>query len=84
MAIQSAPSKDFVSNLEPVSAHTILAGTLNVKVDLKENGSDTPKNKTPKNNDSPTDYIILCIYKQLIETSQMTVLVFQTIFQTVL
>ena len=85
VAIQSAPSKDFiVSNLEPVSAHTILAGTLNVKVDLKENGSDTPKNKTPKNNDSPTDYIILCIYKQLIETSQMTVLVFQTIFQTVL
>ena len=49
VAIQSAPSKDFfVSNLEPVSAHTILAGTLNVKVDLKENASDTPKKKNQK------------------------------------
>ena len=49
VAIHSAPSKDFiVSNLEPVSAHTILAGTLNVKVDLKENASYTPKKKTQK------------------------------------
>ena len=48
---ENTPSKNvIVSNLEEtVRAHTILAGTLNVKEDLKENASDIPKNNTPEN-----------------------------------
>ena len=48
-----------VSNFEEtVSAHIILAGTPNVKENMKENTSDIPKNNTPENvNDFPIDYI---------------------------
>ena len=48
-----------VSKLEEsVSAHKILAGTLNVKEDLKENASNKQKNNTPEIvNDFSTDHI---------------------------
>ena len=51
LEIENTPSKNVnVSNLEEtVRAHTILAGTLNVKEDLKENASYIPKNNTPEN-----------------------------------
>ena len=40
------------------NANTILAGTPNVKEDIKENASDIPKNNTPENvNDLPIDHI---------------------------
>ena len=60
VAIENTPSKDvIVSNLkEIVSTHTIFAGTPNVKEDMRENASDTPKNNTPENvNNFPIDYI---------------------------
>ena len=60
MAIENTPSKNvIVSNLEEtVSAHTILAGRLNAKEDMKENASDLSKNNTPENvNDLPIDHI---------------------------
>ena len=60
MAIENTPSKnDILSNLEEtVSANTILAGTPNVKGDIKENASDIPKNNTPENvNDFLIDHI---------------------------
>ena len=46
MAIENTPSRNIiVSNFEEaVSAHTILAGTLNVKEDMEENAPDIPKN----------------------------------------
>ena len=50
VAIENTPPKNVVSNLEEtVSAHTILAGTPNVKEDIKENASEIPKNNTPEN-----------------------------------
>ena len=67
VAIENTPSKNVVSNLEEiVSAHTILAGTPNVREDMKENASEIPKNNTPENinnntpeniNDLPIDHI---------------------------
>ena len=57
VAIEDTISKNkCVSNLEEtVSVHTILTGTLDVKKDLKETGSDIPKNYTADNdNDFPT------------------------------
>ena len=60
VTIENTPSKNvIVSNLEEtVSAHTILAGTPNVKEGMKENASDIPKNNTPENvNDFPIEQI---------------------------
>ena len=55
VAIENTPSKNVVSNL---GEHTILAGTPNVKEDMKENASDIPKNNTSENvNDFPIDHI---------------------------
>ena len=58
-SIENITSKNVVSNLEEtVSAHTILAGTPNVKEDMKKNASDLPKNNTPENdNDFPFDHV---------------------------
>ena len=56
VTIENTPSKNvIVSNLEEtVRALTILAGTPNVKEDMKENASGIPKNNTPENvNDFP-------------------------------
>ena len=51
VAIENTPPKNvIVSNLEEiVSTHTILAGTPNIKEDMKENASDIPKNNTQEN-----------------------------------
>ena len=59
VAIENTSSKNVVSNLkEIVSAHTILAGTQNVKEDMRENASQIPKKNTPENvNDFPIDHI---------------------------
>ena len=59
VAIENTPSKNVVSNLEEiVSTYAILAGTPNVKEDMKENASEIPKNNTPENvNDFPIDHI---------------------------
>ena len=60
VTIENTPSKNvIVSNLEEtVGTHTILAGTPNVKEDMKENASDIPKNNTPGNvNDFPIEQI---------------------------
>ena len=60
VTIENTPSKNvIVSNLEEtVSAHTILAGTPNVKEDMKKNASNIRKNNTPENvNDFPIEQI---------------------------
>ena len=60
VSVENTPSKNvIVSNLEEtVSAHTILAGTPNVKEDMKGNALDITKNNTPENgNDFPIEQI---------------------------
>ena len=77
MTIENTPSKNVVLNLEEiVSARTILAGTPNVKEDMKENASEIPKNNTTENvNDFPIDHI------DAVDRTSITA--FQTMFQTV-
>ena len=59
VAIENTPPENVVTSLEEtISAHSILAGTPNVKEHMKENTSKIPKNNTPENvNDFPIDHI---------------------------
>ena len=81
VATENTPHKNVVSNLEEIgSAHTILAGTPNIKEDMKENASETQR----KIHQKMLMTFILTISMQSIGTpSQTTITVFQTLFQTV-
>ena len=84
VAIENTPPKNVVSNLEEtVSAHTILAGTPNVKEDMKENASEIPKNNTPENvNDFPIDHIDAVDRNTITDdNNSISSTLFQTVFQ---
>ena len=81
VATENTPHKNAVSNLEEIgSAHTILAGTPNIKEDIRKMFQKHQRTIHQK----MLMTFILTIPMQSIGTpSQTTITVFQTLFQTV-